>query len=296
MPSPTYRVVPHEKYGYLRVQPTPSAEEIERFYAQEFYSGDYRRFNDSSLEAQTEDRAWLDARRADVVADIEHLLGRKASEVSLLDVGCGWGQALLFFREQGLRCSGFDPVPEAVAYAVKRGLDVRNAGFQTLDVFGRSFDAITLFNVLEHLASPDEVLARLRELLVPGGLLFVDVPNEYNAFQTAGRELHGLPEWWVCPPGHLNYFSSESLARLLAGVGFEVVAAEASFPLEMFLLFGDDYTSDPALGKACHEKRVAFELNLRRLGKTEVLRGFYRALAALNLGRQVTITARRPAR
>jgi 2-polyprenyl-3-methyl-5-hydroxy-6-metoxy-1,4-benzoquinol methylase len=287
-------IAPHPDFGFLRVQPTPSEAEIERFYAEEFYSGDYKRFNDSSLEAQTEDRVWLDARRADVVADSVRLFGRKCEELTLLDVGCGWGQALLYFRGQGMRCAGFDPVPEAVAYATRRGLDVRVAGFGNMNVFERSFDVITLFNVLEHLARPEVVLAQLHDLLVPGGLLFVDVPNEYNAFQTAGRELHSLREWWVCPPGHLNYFSPETLGRVVAGAHFEVLAAEASFPLEMFLLFGDDYTSDPALGKACHRKRVAFELNLRRLGKTEVLRAFYRSLAAQNLGRQVMITARRP--
>ena len=56
----------------------------------------------------------------------------------------------------------------------------------------------------------------------------------------------------------------------------------------MFLLFGDNYVKDGQLGKECH-KRVAFENNLRKVGKTDVLRNFYHSLAKLNLGRQIMV-------
>ena len=72
---------------------------------------------------------------------------------------------------------------------------------------------------------------------------------------------------------------------------FEVKISEASFPLEMFLLFGENYVKDPATGKTCHKKRVAFEQNLRKQGKTKFLKVFYRTLANLNLGRQVAVYA-----
>ena len=40
-----YELVPHPQYGFLQVSPTPSDEEITQFYANEFYSGDYKNFN-----------------------------------------------------------------------------------------------------------------------------------------------------------------------------------------------------------------------------------------------------------
>ena len=131
-----------------------------------------------------------------------------------------------------------------------------------------------------------------QKVLAPGGIVVIDVPNEFNNFQTAGRDLHNLNNWWVAPPAHLNYFSPETLENLLKGCDFEPVLAEASFPLEMFLLFGENYVSDGTLGKKCHDKRVAFETNLRKLGHGEALRDFYQALAKLNLGRQVKMYAR----
>jgi len=43
------------KFGFFQVSPTPSAEEITKFYAEEFYTGEYKNFNDSSLEVQISD-------------------------------------------------------------------------------------------------------------------------------------------------------------------------------------------------------------------------------------------------
>ena len=105
----------------------------------------------------------------------------------------------------------------------------------------------------------------------------------------AGRDMHGLNDWWVAPPAHLNYFSANSLQMTLEGCGFEVKLAVASFPLEIFLLFGDCYVGNAQLGKQCHMKRVEFEKNLRNLGYEDKLRDFYEALAKINLGRQVKI-------
>jgi hypothetical protein len=76
---------------------------------------------------------------------------------------------------------------------------------------------------------------------------------------------------------------------LLESLGFTIEICEASFPLEMFLLFGDNYVKDGKLGSSCHKKRVNFEQNLRKQGKASTLKNFYRSLAELNLGRQITI-------
>jgi 2-polyprenyl-3-methyl-5-hydroxy-6-metoxy-1,4-benzoquinol methylase len=283
----------HPEFGFLRVTPTPSAEEITEFYANEFYSGDYKNFNDSSLEVQLNDRDFYEGGWEDMALHIREILAQPLEKLSLLDVGCGWSQALLFFAEKGIDCCGFDPAPEAVEYGLRKGLTVKRAGMDRMDVFdGKKFDVVMLNNVLEHLADPVATLQEIKDkVLRPGGLVVIDVPNEFNDFQTAGRDLHQLKDWWVSPPAHLNYFSKDTLVNLLEGTGYDVKLTEASFPLEMFLLFGDCYVGDERLGKQCHQKRVAFETNLRKLGCGNKLRAFYQALAQLNLGRQVTAYA-----
>ena len=89
----------------------------------------------------------------------------------------------------------------------------------------------------------------------------------------------------------MNYFSASSLTSLLSSAGLDVFHRQASFPMEMFLLFGDDYVSNGDLGRICHQKRIQFEQNLVKHGHGDKLTDFYSALADLNLGRQIVVYA-----
>jgi SAM-dependent methyltransferase len=191
-------------------------------------------------------------------------------------------------------CAGFDPAPEAVDYARSRGLRAVVAGMDRMDAFGgQRFDVVTLFHVLEHLGDPVGALRQIRDDVIrPNGALVIEVPNDFNALQEAAVDLHDLDEWWVAPPAHLNYFTVDSLCALLVGTGFTPVVRESTFPLELFLLFGEDYVNDRALGSRCHQKRVAFETNLRRTGHEATLRRLYRVLADGGVGRTIVVHAR----
>lgn len=293
--NPQFWLEKHPDFGFFQVRPTPSAAEITRFYAEEFYSTKYKAFNNSALEVQEADREFHDANREDIAQKIESLLGRSLKGVSILDVGCGWGQTMQYLASKGAVCSGFDPAPEAVAHVKSCGLECIQAGMERMDVFaGRRFEVVMLMNVLEHLSDPIMVINDIQQnVLKDGGLLIVEVPNEFNAFQMAGKELHGLSEWWVAPPAHLNYFSPSTLKRLLNASGFTVSHLASSFPIEVFLLMGDNYVGNRELGRHCHEQRMAFEMNLRRLGRADVLNTFYQALASVDLGRQVIAYAQK---
>lgn len=289
-----YSLKPHEKYGFLQVKPTPTAEEINHFYANEFYSGDYKNFNNSSLQVQLADQQFWEGTWNDQAKVIQFQLAKPFCELEILDVGCGWGQALLHFKGLGASCYGFDPAAEAVEYGVSQGLNIKHCGVESMDVFaGKKFDVVMLNNVLEHLAEPVRVIQQIRQhVLKDGGLLIVTVPNEFNKFQVAAQRLHNLEPWWVTPPAHLNYFSRTSLQALLSGCGFHSELAVASFPLELFLLMGENYVNDRDIGKICHAKRVQFELNLRQLGEDDAIQQFYKSLADANLGRQITCYAK----
>lgn len=278
------------KFGFYQVTPTPSPEEITKFYADEFYTGEYKNFNDSSLEVQINDKEFFEGRWNDIYNNFLEINKNIKNGGTMLDIGCGWAQALLFFKKKGIDCYGFDPAIEAVEYGCKKGLNIKHAGLDGMNVFeGKKFDMVTMFNVLEHLADPVKSIKQIKEILEPDGILTIDVPNEFNDFQIAGRDAHGLNDWWIAPPNHLNYFSKDSLVNFLENLGFSVKISESSFPLEMFLLFGENYVKDGKLGSICHKKRVQFEENLRKYGKTETLKNFYRALANLNLGRQISV-------
>ena len=289
-----YRLAAHPRFGFFQVKPTPPPEVITEFYAKEFYSSKYPRCNASSLKIQLRDKEFYDASRKDLCRNLVVIMGRPLKGMSVLDIGCGWGQALLAFKKKGMHCYGFDPAPEGVEYARKKGLDVVRAGMEKMDVFGgKRFDVVTLTDVLEHLSDPVAVLKEIRtHLLKPGGVLFIDVPNEFNPFQVAGQKTHGLGPWWIAPPGHLNYFTPETLKKLLLGTGFDVLCSEASFPLEMFLLFGHNYIGNAKLGRECHQQRMNFERNLRKQGQGALLRKLYRSFADLGVGRKIVMYSR----
>lgn len=289
--DPTYKIITDPQYGYQRVEPVPSAEEVDRYYREEFYSK-LRTFNDSALDVQIEEKDFFDSRWESICTVCEkHFGGLK--DLSVFDVGFGFGQALLYFRSKGMQPSGLEPAPEGVAYARKQGLEVFHAGIEDFDCAGElRYDVVTVINVLEHLRTPADTLQNIRKkLLKPDGLLVIDVANEFNDFQTVADAEFSLNQWWLCPPNHINYFSASSLGNLLEQCGYAVVEKEASFPLEMLMLMGDVYVGNGELGKSCHQKRVKFEYLMRKHGKTEKLTRLYRSLAELDLGRQAVLYA-----
>ena len=77
--------------------------------------------------------------------------------------------------------------------------------------------------MLEHVPYSTETLLLAREMLEPGGVLCVNVPNDFSPLQVAARVASGLPEWWVSPKRHLNYFDFDSLSDLLARLEFDPV-------------------------------------------------------------------------
>jgi hypothetical protein len=125
-------------------------------------------------------------------------------------------------------------------------------------------------------------------------VLCINVPNDFSPFQIAGRAATSADEWWIAPPYHLNYFDFESAAGLLERLGLDIVERTTSFPMEAFLMMGDDYTRDRELGRACHKKRKRFDLALEAAGLKETRRAFYRALANSGMGREVVLIAVKP--
>ncbi len=286
--------------GYLQVWPRPSVESQRALYGGKFYEED----KSSYLDDVERDRAYWDAiwtiRRRMVEAALTGS-GAEASSVRprILDVGASGGFLLDHFRQAGWTGFGIEPSGHAVRHArVRFGLelfcgellDYRPEEAPRLE---SGFDAIHCAQVLEHVLDPEACVARIAQLLRPGGVAFVEVPNDFNFIQETVRSSQGKNAWWVAPDHHLNYFDATSLAVLLARHGLVEVDRVASFPIEMFLLMGEDYVGRPEVGRACHARRMAFEGALIESGRIDELARLYRALAQAGVGRTCGILARR---
>jgi SAM-dependent methyltransferase len=118
----------------------------------------------------------------------------------------------------GLDVWGLDWDVRAVEFGQRcRGLEHLYA--QSIEEFqaaerGDEFDAVTIFEVLEHQDEPAAFLHRVAALLKPGGVLTGSVPNR-TRFIIGGREE------WDYPPQHLLWFHRHSLMSLLQRSGFE---------------------------------------------------------------------------
>lgn len=287
-----YKIIRDHSYGYLRVDPLPTQEEVEQYYKEEFYSSSYEGFNDSALETKLEEVTFFESQYEDIFSVCETYF-KEMNGRSMFEIGFGFGQALEYFHTKQLQVSGLEPAPEGVKYAQNKGFDVFCSGVENFDCVGsKRFDIVLLLNVLEHLREPAKTLITIKKkLLKNNGLLIIDVPNEFNDFQCVANEAYSLDEWWVVPPNHINYFTVKSLEQLLDKCGYKVFYKKASFPMELFLLMGDVYVKDGKLGKSCHNKRQNFEQLMKKHGKKEKLDKLYETLAELELGRQIIMYA-----
>lgn len=275
--------------GFVHAVPIPTSEELAEFYQSKFYESDRKV---DYFEAQAAQKDWWHQLFGERLAAFEVQLGRKGR---VLDLGCGPGFFLAYAKEQGWETVGVEPSEKASGFARNElGLTIYNQGFETLDpgTMGQ-FDVVYSHGVIEHLQSPEAFVELASSLLGSGGLLFINCANDFNPFQKALRETQNYPCWWFVPPEHLNYFTVSSLEKFVEAHGFTVVDRITSFPIDMFLLMGDNYVETPAVGKDCHRRRVAFESALEKAGMRGLKTALYKAFADLDLGRQIDLIARR---
>lgn len=295
MNNPKFEIRTHPRYGYKYLFPPPTTAQLNNFYIDQYYefptdarrAPDLQKFIQQGHVAEKEiywlsKTLWLDI---DSILRTYHGTGWE-----VLDVGCGTGAFARFMTAQGRQVVGVEPSPIASTFAKQQSIPI----FNSLDDLKTSrpngtFRIITLLNVLEHVSKPEHLLSDVRDLLQSGGTLIVRVPNDFSKLQEIARHTLGIEEpWWVVYPDHLNYFNDHSLAMLLSDFRFDIVEQQSDFPMELFLLFGDNYLDNPTLGAACHEKRKAFELS----APPEERRSLYRSFFKHGLGRNLLIAAK----
>ena len=141
----------------------------------------------------------------------EHLRLTDGRSPRYLDVGCSTGFVVEAAQARGWEAIGIDLNPSAVHFGRSRGLDLRTVGLEDADLEAGSFDAVSLFDVLEHLLEPRRTIRACVELLAPGGILFLYVPN----FDSASRLLMGAHAHFIWPTHHLNYYTPTTIRDLM---------------------------------------------------------------------------------
>jgi len=149
---------------------------------------------------------------------------RPDSPKSLLDIGSASGFFLESAKEKGWEVLGIELSPPAIEFSRSRGLDILEETFDEIDFGSRKFTVITMFDVLEHLPNPATTIHKIKNLLNPGGLLYLYIPN----WNSASRLILGTKAHFIWPTHHLTYFTPKTITSFLEKHDFSVERIETN--------------------------------------------------------------------
>jgi SAM-dependent methyltransferase len=141
----------------------------------------------------------------------------------LLDVGGGRGDLGVVLRGHGWRVTSLEPSPDACEEARDRGVDAVQGTLGTATLDG-PYDAVVFQHSLEHVVEPAADLRAARDLLAPGGLLLVSLPN----FACWQRRRFGADWFHLDLPRHRTHFTPRGLDTALRDAGFADVSLTTS--------------------------------------------------------------------
>ena len=171
----------------------------------------------------------------------------------VLDIGCGGGLFLSLLKREGAQVTGIELSDSRAHYAAtKHGLEIYKHPIES-DLWQKNhenhFDAVTLWDVIEHVNYPFQTLQSAANVLKKGGLLLIDTPCRDSFYHQVGEITYRLsggkfPTFLNAMYsshlfGHKQIFSTTEMKDIFASCGLEVVELqkfhELSFPYEFYL-------------------------------------------------------------
>ena len=136
-----------------------------------------------------------------------------------LDIGCSIGNIVYAMSVLGMESEGVEPSLTAVNKAKNLGRKVFHGELYDIKYPDATFDAISMFHVLEHVGDPLMLLRECHRILKAGGTVSIGVPNfDSLVFRFLGWEWSGMKL-----PTHFHHFRISTLARLSSLAGFSAV-------------------------------------------------------------------------
>lgn len=286
-----YCVIDCERCGFIHLNPIPTKEYLKEFYEKKYYCEHQSKISEMNVCKQDLEKGFWELDFKTRLNIFKKFLP-ELKELSVFDIGCGTGLFLECADKGGWRALGLDPSAFVVKKLKEKGLRVLNKTIEEIDFdeVGQ-FDVVHLRFVLEHYHNPLDLCRVCYKLLKVGGVLCVEVPNDFSAIQKVASGFLANKKWWLSTD-HINYFSSNSLRELVKSSGLNPVYEYTNFPMEFFLLMGLDYVNNPLVGKTAHKFRMAFEEKLIR-ENNELRIGLYEEFAKMGIGRSLILLAKK---
>ncbi len=294
------KIIDCKSCKFIHVVPLPTKIELSQHYQKNYYT----KTKPNYIKKYQKELDYWNLIFDEKLNFLETKIKRKNK--SIFDLGSGSGYFLKRAKEKGWDVDGIEPNLVAANHSKKIGIPVINDFFENINIDKmKKFDSINLFDVLEHVPNPTQLLKNCHKLLRSKGILMIEVPNDYNPLQKIVQQSLKKDQYWLTlltksrnyhwssKMDHINYFNFLSLRKLLKKLQFNVIYEQSTFPLELFLLMGDDYLKNEKIGKDIHQKRMIMEKNLINSENQEIKKNLYEKFAHLGIGRTAIFFAQK---
>ena len=210
--SNVHSVVRCNECGLMQLSPLPTAEDDKKFYDENRQA--------KNIGKRTEIDYLRKAEATDIKRRAAFIVNRFPENISVLDVGTGYGFFLNELTQMGIKASGVEISSERrkIAETVTTA-PVLDANFLDEAVEIGKFDIVTMFHVVEHLADPIGFCKSALKYLSDDGYLVVEVPNSRDLMLGACAAYCSF--WWQ--RAHLGYYDADLLRRVLTEAHYSTV-------------------------------------------------------------------------
>jgi 2-polyprenyl-3-methyl-5-hydroxy-6-metoxy-1,4-benzoquinol methylase len=162
----------------------------------------------------------------------------------ILDIGTGTGHFVRHAGGKGWETLALELNVESVESLRNEGIEVIVKPLELADLSSGTFDAISMWEVLEHLAEPKTALAEARRLLKDDGVLLILVPNSASLVTSLLHEKSNT----FGGHSHLNHFNPKSIRSVLNSLHFDILEMETVITelgtINNYLNFEDPYLGE----------------------------------------------------
>lgn len=229
---PDFTVVKCHACGHIYINPMPDQAFLDAFYTQylgtepdtDFYKDHF--LIDDYMRSESGHK--MESRCEKIKA-----IAGKDSSLRLCDIGSGTGAFLYIAARDGFSVRGVEINKELADFAKERfSVDVSCGRLEELNFPPESFDIVTLWDAIEHVAQPSRLLKEINRILKRNGLVAIETPNiDSLVHRLAIFCYHASLEKWTKPieiynVHHLHYFSPSTIKRCVESNGFRIVSID----------------------------------------------------------------------
>ena len=208
-----FEILECEDCKLLFTSPSPAPDKIGSYYKSE----DYLSHNEEKKGLFA--RIYNKVKKINIKNKFKIATSYQQSAVSILDIGCGVGDFLLYAKEKGCNVTGIEPSEDARKIAEKK-LDCKISSPEELqNIPDNSFDIITMWHVLEHVADLKTEIHHLQRILKKDGRLVLALPN-YKSY-----DAEYYKDKWAAydVPRHLSHFSQTSIKNIFKETNLQLI-------------------------------------------------------------------------